>query len=250
MVNIRLVAVGIVGIDWGFKKVEGWDSALFKVISKTISMPLDFEPDMNWAYVDSSLRQKLPSSEHIASLCENHEDTADLTFYVMDAPIAGNWFSRIIDKNRIVITFYQAKEMLKEAHVPLENYLFKNIYYYSLLYLKKGRNALTIKDEILLTHSARRGCVFDMCGIKSDLIESCLQPKICHSCQGKLNEGSHAIGDDMLDSICKELKRLNRGWYCGLIHCLEERPIFYIVVSAIVSAIVSLLFNLLIKTNL
>ena len=239
MVNIRLVAVGLMGKSWGLDKVEQWDSALFKVISKTVSIPLDFDSDLYWAYPDSQLQQKLPSSKSIAGLCNNPQDKADLTFYIMDAPIEKNWFSRIFDGDRIVITFYQAKEMLTEAHIPFENYLFKNIYYYSLLYLKKGRSTLSIQDEFLLTHAARRGCIFDMCGIKSDLIDSCLQPKICLYCKQKLSTGPNIIDNGTLDSIDKELKKLNRGWYLGLVHRIGVRPLFGILVSAIVSAIVS-----------
>ena len=44
-------------------------------------------------------------------------------------------------------------------------------------------------DEDAITHDYREGCIYDMCGIKEDIVYSCVAPTICEQCCNHLIAG-------------------------------------------------------------
>lgn len=245
MVKIRIVLVGVTLTKFQVKRLAKWKSDLFCVVSDNghYSFDNNKKPDLpRFAYSDDYFKLHLPSDAQVSQQAKDKQK-ADLIVYIVDAPIEGNWYSRIFDTNRIVITLYQAKQILKDEHIPFENFILKRLYMYSLLYLKKGNAGINMRDEEEMLHYTRKGCIFDSCFIKKDFIDSCLQPIICSQCKNALIE-SH-IKKELVDVVDKELKRMTRGCYLGTIHWLQNHPISNLLFAALVSAFVSYLFNIL-----
>lgn len=61
------------------------------------------------------------------------------------------------------------------------------------------------------THDETKGCLFDMNGIKSDLIESCNKPIICRECEYKLTNAM--VPNNVIENIKHELKSVKKPLY-------------------------------------
>lgn len=240
MVNVRLVFVGKIPAELNVKKVVKWKSSLFKVLPN-VKYPLNLTPDIiPWGYSDVNLTKGFPSADKIKQQTQDGKE-ADLTFYIIDAPIQDNWFTRIFDPNRIVLTFHEAKDILKKEYVPFENYVISSLYFYSLLYVKVGTGTITMSDELAMVHGARRECVFDMCGIKDELPDSCITPGLCRSCEEKLKN----VDEKLLADVRKELKNLKRMRYFQLALFLKANPCLSLGASVLFAVFCSLLANII-----
>ena len=239
MVNVRLVTIGKLPPEMNVKEVLRWKSDLFRVLPEVSNYPINLTPDWgDWGYSDNNFRLNLPTEEEITLQTKDNKK-ADLTIYLMDTLIEGNWFSCIFDKNRIVVTFYQAKRILRSEHIPFENYMITHLYFYSLLSMKKGGVSIEMPDELSMVHGARRGCIFDMCGIKEELPDSCLKPVLCNSCKNKLKN----IDEGLLAKIEKELKGLRRGRYYQAAQFLKIHPFLSLCASMLLALICGMLAN-------
>lgn len=45
-----------------------------------------------------------------------------MTVYILEVPLENNYFSRIIDQNRVLISYYEIKGILRIESIPLENF--------------------------------------------------------------------------------------------------------------------------------
>lgn len=239
MVNVRLAIIGKPPPELNFKEVRKWKSDLFKVLPE-VKYPINLTPDWgDWGYSDNNFRMNLPTAEEIKRQTKDNQK-ADLTIYVIDTLIEDNWFSRIFDTNRIVVTFYQAKGILRSEHIPFENYVLTHLYFYSLLAVKKGGAGIKMPDELAMVHGARRGCIFDMCGIKEELPDSCIIPILCDSCKKKLEN----VDISLLAKVEKELKRLKRGWYYQTARFLKGHPLLSLCASILLALFCNMIANL------
>ena len=67
-------------------------------------------------------------------------ETVHINVFVLDAPLEYNYYSRILDNDYVVVTYYQIREILYKEDIPLENFLLRLLYAYSLyLYGKTGQ---------------------------------------------------------------------------------------------------------------
>lgn len=236
MVNVRLVFIGKVPAELNVKKVMNWKSNLFKLYPE-VKYPLNLTPDIHpWGYSDINLSANLPSTAKVKQQSKDNQE-AELTFYIIDAPIEDNWFSRIFEPNRIVVTFFEAKDILRREYIPFENYIITHLYFYSLIFVKVGTGTITMPDELAMVHGARRGCVFDLCGIKEELPDSCIAPGLCSSCEDKLKN----VDIKLLTTVKTELKELKRMPYFRIILFLKANPILSFIASVVFAALCSVL---------
>ena len=160
---------------------------------------------------------------------------------VIDAPIQNNYLSRVLTNNRIVITFYEAKQLLQEENIPLENYIISHIYSYVLLYLTKSNKELTFEDEMKILHDYRENCLYDMCGIKSEVIYKCVQPIICEQCKAYLI--SNGVSKDDVNNAEKELNKLKRNLYYRIVHFLKKHLYMAFLLSCCLALGLNILAN-------
>lgn len=188
---------------------------------------------ISWGYSDEQLDSAFSKINHLSK--------ADITFYILDAPIEDNYLSRVLPGNRIVLTYYQAKEMLERESIPLENYILSHIYAYVLLFLAKANKTMEPSDEIDISHDYRDGCLFDMCGVKSDVVYKCVQPIICERCKTYLINHGVTRNDIMIAE--KEQKKLKRPLYNRIVRKLKSYPVLAFISSCWLAAIMSIVAN-------
>ena len=138
-------------------------SKIFEIVSiKEVS--LSNTQSIAWGYSDAELVKKIgPTSRNY-----------DIRIAFIDYPLEGNYFVRRLDANTGVVTFYEADELLDNAKVSLNNYVLLKIYISCAVYYRKKDDKTFDADELF--HHETRGCLFDMTGIKKDLIYSVTAP--------------------------------------------------------------------------
>lgn len=240
MVKVRIAVIGGKDPELGIGRVSDWKSSIFKVVDIDYFFLNAMSDIPTWGFSDENLSQNLPRKEQFKKDAES-----DIIIYVMDVPLQSNYYSRILDNNRIVVTYYEIREILREQKIPLENYLVRLIYAYSLLFMIKTGKTLTMVDEQLMAHDARRGCLFDMCGIKKEISASCLSPQICGECYGKLLKKN--VPEDTLKSVNRELKKLKRGLFYSIEVFLKQHPILSILISFLAATVSSIFASLIMK---
>ncbi len=234
MVRVRLVAMGNIVLELNLHQITHWKSKLFSIEKEVKRGILPQKGDwVSWAYSDELLTKSFSKI--------NHTSQADIVFYIIDAPIQNNYLSRVLTNNRIVITFYEAKQLLQEENIPLENYIISHIYSYVLLYLTKSNKELTFEDEMKILHDYRENCLYDMCGIKSEVIYKCVQPIICEQCKAYLI--SNGVSKDDVNNAEKELNKLKRNLYYRIVHFLKKHLYMAFLLSCCLALGLNILAN-------
>ena len=242
-VNVRVVPTGSVFYELDLKRIRKWNSELFKIecIENRSVLPRksDLKDDDLWGYSDYLLEKSLPVFK------PSEVNQLDLTIFILDAPIEDDYLIRIIGNNRIVLTYYDARDFLLKENIPLENYLISNIYTYVLLLLAKVRSGqeavLTPDDEDDITHDYREGCIYDFCGTKEDIVFSCVKPIICNECTEYLER--NGISTEEINQAKKELKRLKRTFYYSIVHAMKKHPVWTFILSCWLAIFMSLVAN-------
>ena len=242
-VNVRIVAMGSIIEELDVQRIKGWKSSLFHVEESIgrhyLPQKSDLEYDDLWAYSDDLLSQTLPKTEW--------HDGLDLTLYILDAPLEDNYFTRIINGNRILITYYEIKDYLLKENIPLENYLISNIYTYALLllanYRSENRHTLSAEDEDAIVHDYHDECIYDMCGNKEDVVYSCVTPQVCSKCKEFLSK--RGIKDEEIVNTNQELKRLNRSSYYQIVHKFKSYPIITFFSSCALAVLLNIIASVI-----
>ena len=222
-IKIKIIKLGEIKHqeEWKYiEKLKKTKNSLFEIVdikeAKLPSADLD-----TWGYSDKVLREKVKKCS-----------TADVVIGFIDAPIEDNYFSRSLFENVGVVTFYEADKIFKNAHVSLKNYILHEIYNSIVLFYM---DSLSVEEAENFFHKDTRGCLFDMCGIKEDIIIGTTKPKICYECEAKIRK--HIIPKDFLENIKKELKRLKKPLYYRITDWIKGHPILSMVLATL-SAIV------------
>lgn len=239
-VQVRLVSYGNITDELDIRSIEGWKSKIFEVVRGVKRYTLPQKGDLpSWGYSDELLYQRFSANENAK------DGFHGITFFILDAPIEDDCFTRILPNNYIVITYFEAKELLQKEYIPLENYLISNIYTYALLYRCKNGDYLMEGDEEAIAHDYREGCLYDFCGQKGDIIYSCVTPKICEQCQAYLI--NNQVSKDDVDCAQKELKRLCRTPYWRVATWLKKHPVLTLLLSFFFAFLASVLASMLIN---
>lgn len=233
-VNVRLVAMGNIINELDSFQITHWKSHLFSIEKEVKRGFLPLKAGMKpWAYSDVQLDNAFSQINNLSK--------ADITFYILDAPIQYNYLSRILSENRIVLTYYQAKEMLERESIPLENYILSHIYAYVLLFLAKANKTIGPTDELDISHDYREGCLFDMCGVKQEVIYKCVQPIICERCKTYLI--NHGVTRDDIIIAEREQKKLKRSLYNRIVRKMKSYPVMTFILSCWLAIIMSVIAN-------
>jgi hypothetical protein len=218
--KIKLVTIGHLPFHLNLKRVSEWPSDVFELIGEVDNFALRIDSDIeNWAFSDELLKKQLPA--HLG---------ADFLLAIVNVPIENNWYSRRLGDNQIVFTFSQIRDILISENVPLENAILRVLYAYTLLYQRSGNKIPGYDEKLSYTHDETRGCLFDMNGIKSDLVESCDKPVICGECEERLN--SERVSNQTVKTVQKEIKKIRKPLYFRALDFVKIHPIFALIISS------------------
>jgi hypothetical protein len=233
-VKIKLVTIGHLPLHLSLSNVSAWISDVFELVGKIEGFDLQCNSDSpSWEFSDKLLQGQLPV---------NNTD-ADFLLAIVNVPIENNWYSRRLGNNQIVFTFSQIREFLAWENIPLENAIIRVLYAYTLLYRRSGNKIPEFGELPGFTHDETRGCLFDMNGIKSDLVLSCNKPIVCGKCENDLK--NKRVSNQTIKTVQKEIRRIQKNLYYRVLDFVKIKPIFSLIVSSIFALVLGVVASVI-----
>lgn len=219
-VKIKLITIGHLPLHVNLNQVSAWQSDVFELVDGIDNLVLRHNSDgPDWEFSDELLRSQLP------------ENTADFLLAIVNVPIEARWYSRRLGNNRAVFTFNQIREYLAWDNIPLENAILRVLYAYTLVYLRSGKKIPDYDSAPSFTHDETRGCLFDMNGIKSDLVESCNKPVVCSECEERLK--TERIPTQTIETVQKEIRKIRKRLYYRAFDFIKAKPLISLAISSV-----------------
>ena len=232
-VKIKVVTIGHLPLHLNLKRVLGWSSEVFQLVGDIDSFSLRCDSDSDgWIFSDSLLKEQLPK-----------QFDADFLIAIVNVPIEDNWYSRRLGDNQIVFTYYQIKDFLMWENIPLDNAILRILYAYTLLYRRSDNKIPGFGEASSFTHDETRGCLFDMNGIKSDLIESCDTPTVCSECEERLR--NERVSTQTIIITQKEIKKIRKPLYYRALGFVKAHPVAALVISSMFAIILGVVGSLI-----
>lgn len=219
--KITVATVGHMPADFNRHKIQEWKSSVFEIVDAIDSYSLTCDSDGDdWEYTDEALEGVLPNKFN-----------SDFLIAIVNVPIELNWYSRRLSANRAVFSFHQIKEILRISNIPLENVIYRLLYAYTLLYRRSGNCIPDAAEQTNFTHDETRGCLFDMNGIKSDVVYSCHNPIICPDCVGRLRK--EKVSDETIAKCQSEIKKIQKTLFYRLADFIKKYPLWSLAISGV-----------------
>lgn len=239
-VKIKIVFLGHVPHAIDIEKVKKWKSELFEIISPISTFNIVGDSDgQNWEFLDENIEAQLPN-----------RDGVDILLAVTYVPLQHNYFARRYSDNRICMTYNTMIEILKDDNIPFENLLLRVLYSVSFVYKRYGNRIPLSTEGASFTHDETRGCIFDMNGIKTDIIYSLNKPQLCHSCVEILTSNNQTrLEKDLVDKVQSELKKIKKSFYYRITDFIKKKPILAFFISALIAVVLGV-FGSLIATEI
>jgi hypothetical protein len=230
--KIKITFLGHLPHSIDIDRIKTWKSKLFEVIDPIDSLIISSNADLeDWEFSDRNISHLLP---------DDHD--GDIFIAVTAVPLEENYYARRFSNNRICITFSEIGDYLKYENIPLENFILRVLYSASFVYKKYNKQIPATIEISDFTHDETRGCIFDMNGIKNDIIYSTNKPILCDTCVHKL---THArIESNLIESVKNELKNIEKSLYNRIIDLIKEYPICAIVLSSITAIVLGAIGSL------
>lgn len=219
-IKIQIVKLGKQKYNYVFDKLKKYKSKIFEVTIYEVSRP---DCDYEWGYTFGTLEKILDKAFD--------RKNYDICIGFVDTIIENNYFGkRLKDYNVYIVSFYQVSDFLIFEKIDIFNYVLATIYRYITRFLLKGK---------YLTHDETKGCIFDMCGDKRDIIYSCQMPIICEHCKAKMKES--ACPSDFIELLSKEILKIKKPLYYQITDFIKSHP----YLSLGIGIVFSVLFNIL-----
>lgn len=231
--KIKLVSIGHLPLDFQSKKVFRWKSSIFEISGEFENFALRCDSDgPDWEFSDELVKKQLPE-----------KFDADFMIAIVNVPIQDNWYSRRLGNNQIVFTFHQIREILEHYNIPLENVIYRLLYAYTLLYKRAGDKIPDFAWAPGFTHDETRGCLFDMNGIKTDIVASCDKPIICDECEERLKR--EKVSNLLIQAAQNEIRGIRRDLYYRVLGFIKKHPIGALALSAVFALLIGIAGSLI-----
>lgn len=218
--KIKLVTIGHLPLHLDLSRAAAWRSDVFELAGDIENFALRCDSDSDgWVFSDALLKAQLPA-----------QTGADFLIAIVNVPIEDNWYSRRLGDNQIVFTFSQIKELLAWENIPLENVILRVLYAYTLLYRRSGNRIPGFGEAPGFTHDETRGCLFDMNGIKSDLVESCNKPVVCAECEERLR--NERVSIQTIKTVQSEIRKIRKRLYYRALDFVKAKPLIALAISS------------------
>jgi len=232
-VKIKLVSIGHLPRHLELTRVSGWKSQVFELVGEIENFALRCDADSEgWEFSDALLKARLP--DHAG---------ADFLIAIVNVPIQDNWYSRRLGDNQVVFTFSQIQDFLAWENIPIENAILRLLYAYTLLYRRSGNKIPGLGEAPSFTHDETRGCLFDMNGIKSDLVESCNEPIVCSECEERLR--NERVSTQTIGTVKNEIRRIRKHLYYRAFDFVKKKPVAALIVSSAFAVLLGVIGSLI-----
>jgi hypothetical protein len=232
-IKIKLVFLGHVPYTLDIGKIENWKSELFELIRPIDYYSITKDSDgPYWQFSDQCIDSQLPDSFD-----------GDILIAVTNVPIQNNYYARRVSNNRICLTYHEMSEILRNYNIPLENLIFRVMYSASLVFKRYGNRVPESIEITNFSHDETRGCIFDMNGIKSEIIYSTNRPQLCTSCIEVLK--NEKVESNLIIQIQRELRKIRKSLYYQITDLIKDFPILAIVITSITAILLGTIGSLL-----
>lgn len=223
--KITVATVGHMPADFNRQKIKEWESSVFEIVDGIESYSLTCDSDgYDWEFTDRALEEVLPNKFN-----------GEFLIAIVNVPIEFNWYSRRLSANRVVFSFHEIKEILRFSNIPLENIIYRLLYAYTLLYKRSGNRIPETAEHTNFTHDETRGCLFDMNGIKTDVVYSCHNPIICSDCVERLRR--EKVSDETIAQCQNEIRRIRKAMFYRITDFIKKHPLWSLAISAVTAII-------------
>lgn len=172
----------------------------------------------DWQYTDEQLAKVLAPSLG-----------ADITLGLTNAPLEDNYFLRRLPKNVAILSLHEMAEIVQYNNFSVETFILREAYELTCLYKVEGRIPPT--SELSRKHDDIRGCLFDMCSSKGDIVFSLQRPRLCPDCRNRFL--SRQVDAKFLPTLEKELTRIQKTLYYRLSDWVRTHPILTLVLTSV-----------------
>lgn len=218
-IKIKIVILGNLPHRFNIQKIQQWQSNLFSIAEGIDYHSLTSDSDtIGWGYSDKLISTQLPDFQD-----------SNFLLALTNVPLENDWYSRRLKNNKVIFTFHEIKDYLLYENIPLENVVLRILYAYSLGYMRSGGKIPEYHELSGFTHDETRGCLYDMNGIKFDLVESCVNPIICSDCEHKLSSGKVPL--NLISDTRKELNKVKKDLYFRWVDFIKIHPILSVMIS-------------------
>lgn len=232
-IKIKLIILGSVPHEFNSKKIINWNSNIFQINKNIDKYSVTTNSDIeDWEYSDINIENNLPK-----------DFNEDILIAITNLPLEKNYYSRRLSDNRICITFFEMAKLLKKENIPLENLILKLLYAYSFAYISHNNSLPTTIEFSSFTHDETKGCIYDMNGIKEDVIFSVNKPIICNTCCEKLL--THRVPENLLHDAHRELKKIQKLKYYRILDFIKRNPILSLILSSLFAIILNIISSLI-----
>jgi len=232
-VKLKIVTVGHHPADIDLEKIKGWKSAIFEVTEGIENYVLRSDSDIRgWAYSDENISSQLPK-----------RGKEDFLVSLVSVPLEDNYYTRRIHDNKVVFTFHEISNYLRQNNIPVENVVLRLLYAYSLVYKRNEGRIPETSGFTNFTHDETRGCIYDMNGLKENIVFSCVKPIICSECSERMVR--QKVSQTLIDKATSELPRINKNSFYRIVDFVTSHPIITIIVSSAWAIILSFIGSLI-----
>lgn len=217
--RITVATVGHMPADFNRQKIKEWVSSVFEIADEIESYSLTCDSDgYGWEFTDQALEGVLPN-----------QFNGEFLIAIVNVPIELNWYSRRLSANRAVFSFHEIKEILRFSNIPLENVVYRLLYAYTLLYKRSGNRIPETAEHTSFTYDETRGCLFDMNGIKTDVVYSCHSPTICTDCVERLKR--EKVSDETIAQCQTGIKKIRKALFYRIADFVKQHPLWSLAIS-------------------
>ena len=217
-IRISLVTLGSLKQPVDVPYLEKWSSVVMRIEHRaSVGQLPDAEGD-DWQYTDEQLAKVLAPSHG-----------ADLTLGLINAPLEDNYFLRRLPQNVAILSLHEMAEIVQYENFTVETFILRVAYELTCLYKAEGRIPPT--GELSWKHDDIRGCLFDMCSSKGDIVFSLQRPGLCDACRNRLHQ--RQVDAKFLPALKKELTGLKKTLYFRLSDWVRAHPILALALTSL-----------------
>ena len=235
MKKISIVQLGFLKRQLNLRKLQRWTSKLFSIdtLNEISHMPESVYSDYLQGLSDENLSANV-----------KHEGNSDITIGITEYRLEGNFYMRRVDNDVVIISLFEVGDILQYYHIPLEYFILKNIY--EIVTLLHIYNTLpTTREQIPdIIHEETRGCLFDMHGIKTDIIYFFTgRHWLCSQCEAYLVKKQ--LPKHFLKDLVCEIRKITKPVFYKIYDFVKSHPIWSMVIVVITQLVIGLLANYL-----
>jgi len=227
-IRIKIGVIGYLPFEFNRKLIKEWKSEIFEIVDDIEDFHFKNDADsLDWSFSDNLLSQELPAKYD-----------GDFFIGITYVPIEDNFYCRRLENNRVIISYFQIHNFLRAENIPVENFLLRTLYASCLVFLRNEQTIPKTIEWIGYTHDDTRGCLFDMNGIKSDVIYSLDPPIICDDCINRIRQNK--VPDKTITQIKKEISHIRKAKYYRINRFVKRKPLLSIAISGAFGILISL----------